>query len=83
MSSRTDKITFLQVSYTEIYQEKVRDLLNPANKGNLKVREHPALGPYVEGLSKLAVQNFPEIEGLMDEGMKVCLHVTALDAEQR
>lgn len=60
-----------QVSYTEIYQEKVRDLLNPSNKGNLKVREHPSLGPYVEGLSKLAVQSFADVEALMDEGTKV------------
>ncbi|GAA6005007.1 hypothetical protein JCM11491_002305 [Sporobolomyces phaffii] len=60
----------VEVSYTEIYQEKVRDLLNPANKGGLKVREHPTLGPYVEGLSKCAVTNFDDIEHLMDEGTK-------------
>ncbi|KAM0745754.1 kinesin-like protein [Meredithblackwellia eburnea MCA 4105] len=67
----TDKLTFtVEVSYTEIYQEKVRDLLNPSNKGNLKVREHPTMGPYVESLSKLAVQSFKDIEQLMDEGTK-------------
>ncbi|PWN46193.1 putative kinesin-3 motor protein [Ceraceosorus guamensis] len=60
----------VEVSYIEIYNEKVRDLLNPKNKGNLKVREHPSLGPYVEDLSKLAVASFPEIENLMDEGNK-------------
>ncbi|ORY91503.1 hypothetical protein BCR35DRAFT_298679 [Leucosporidium creatinivorum] len=67
----TDKLSFtVEVSYTEIYQEKVRDLLNPNNKGNLKVREHPSLGPYVESLSKLAVQSFADVEALMDEGTK-------------
>lgn len=50
---------------------EVRDLLNPSNKGTLKVREHPTLGPYVEGLSKCAVVNFEDIEHLMDEGTKV------------
>ncbi|RXN04628.1 kinesin KIF1A isoform X1 [Labeo rohita] len=35
------------VSYMEIYCERVRDLLNPKNKGNLRVREHPLLGPTV------------------------------------
>lgn len=60
----------VEVSYLEIYNEKVRDLLNPASKGNLKVREHPSTGPYVEDLAKLAVQSFPEIENLMDEGNK-------------
>lgn len=60
----------VEVSYLEIYNERVRDLLNPANKGNLKVREHPATGPYVEDLAKLVVRDFAEIEHLMDEGNK-------------
>jgi kinesin family protein 1 len=61
----------VEVSYIEIYNEKVRDLLNPKNKGNLKVREHPSLGPYVEDLSKSVVSSFEDIENLMDEGNKV------------
>lgn len=60
----------VEVSYLEIYNERVRDLLNPATKGNLRVREHPATGPYVEDLAKLAVRSFSEIENLMDEGNK-------------
>lgn len=41
-------------SYLEIYNERVRDLLRPSTskKGdvyNLKVREHPKEGPYVQG----------------------------------
>ncbi|EPB85371.1 kinesin family member 1/13/14 [Mucor circinelloides 1006PhL] len=60
----------VEVSYIEIYNEKVRDLLNPKNKGNLKVREHPSLGPYVEDLSRLVVTSFADIEHLMDEGNK-------------
>ncbi|KAK3365848.1 hypothetical protein B0T24DRAFT_535685 [Lasiosphaeria ovina] len=60
----------VEVSYLEIYNERVRDLLNPANKGNLKVREHPSTGPYVEDLAKLVVGGFQEIEHLMDEGNK-------------
>ena len=54
----------------EIYLEKVRDLLNPSNTGNLRVRESPIYGPYVEDLSKLAVQSYADIEVLMDEGNK-------------
>lgn len=60
----------VEVSYLEIYNERVRDLLNPATKGNLKVREHPSTGPYVEDLAKLVVGTFREIENLMDEGNK-------------
>nr|XP_019000355.1 kinesin [Kwoniella mangroviensis CBS 8507]OCF63816.1 kinesin [Kwoniella mangroviensis CBS 8507] len=60
----------VEVSYIEIYNEKVRDLLNPKNKGNLKVREHPSLGPYVEDLSRLVVENYNQMMTLMDEGNK-------------
>ncbi len=60
----------VEVSYLEIYNERVRDLLNPTTKGNLKVREHPSTGPYVEDLAKLVVGSFQEIENLMDEGNK-------------
>ena len=60
----------VEVSYLEIYNERVRDLLNPTTKGNLKVREHPSTGPYVEDLAKLVVRSFQEIQHLMDEGNK-------------
>ncbi|KPM37059.1 Kinesin-like protein KIF1C [Neonectria ditissima] len=66
---KTTKCT-VEVSYLEIYNERVRDLLNPSTKGNLKVREHPSTGPYVEDLAKLVVSGFQEIEHLMDEGNK-------------
>ncbi|KAI7901224.1 uncharacterized protein BX663DRAFT_553457 [Cokeromyces recurvatus] len=70
-SKKSDTLDFqVEVSYIEIYNEKVRDLLNPRNKNNLKVREHPVLGPYVQNLSRLAVNSFEKIEQLMDEGNK-------------
>ncbi|XP_069074451.1 kinesin-like protein KIF13A isoform X3 [Pleurodeles waltl] len=67
-----DSQTFkVEVSYMEIYNEKVRDLLDPkGNRQPLKVREHKVLGPYVDGLSQLAVTNFEDIESLMSEGNK-------------
>ncbi|XP_067453941.1 kinesin-like protein KIF1A isoform X12 [Thunnus thynnus] len=60
----------VEVSYMEIYCERVRDLLNPKNKGHLRVREHPLMGPYVEDLSKLAVTSYNDIQDLMDSGNK-------------
>nr|XP_042903494.1 kinesin-like protein unc-104 isoform X2 [Parasteatoda tepidariorum] len=69
-SNNNDTLYSVEVSYMEIYCERVRDLLNPKNKNNLRVREHPLLGPYVEDLSKLAVTNYQDIHDLMDEGNK-------------
>ncbi|RWS12238.1 kinesin-like protein KIF13A, partial [Dinothrombium tinctorium] len=61
----------VEVSYMEIYNEKVHDLLDPRGvKQNLRVREHNLLGPYVDGLSTLAVSSFEEIDNLMVEGNK-------------
>uniref|UniRef100_A0AAZ3NX52 Kinesin motor domain-containing protein n=1 Tax=Oncorhynchus tshawytscha TaxID=74940 RepID=A0AAZ3NX52_ONCTS len=60
----------VEVSYMEIYCERVRDLLNPKSKGTLRVREHPIMGPYVEDLSKLAVTGYNDIQDLMDCGNK-------------
>jgi kinesin family protein 1 len=67
----------VEVSYLEIYNERVRDLLNPKTKGNLRVREHPVMGPYVEDLAKLAVTSFEQIEGLMDAGNKYSCKMSA------
>ncbi|XP_075695444.1 kinesin-like protein KIF1B isoform X20 [Rhinoderma darwinii] len=69
--NNNDDVSFsVEVSYMEIYCERVRDLLNPKTKGNLRVREHPLLGPYVEDLSKLAVTSYTDIADLMDAGNK-------------
>ncbi|XP_065060807.1 kinesin-like protein KIF16B isoform X2 [Rhopilema esculentum] len=69
-----DGISFrTEVSYLEIYNEKVRDLLRPQSKRGttsytLKVREHPKEGPYVQGLSKHLVNDYEAVETLMAQG---------------
>ncbi|XP_039311277.1 kinesin-like protein KIF13A isoform X4 [Solenopsis invicta] len=69
---QSSELTYkVEVSYMEIYNEKVHDLLDPKpNKQSLKVREHNVLGPYVDGLSQLAVTSFQDIDNLMAEGNK-------------
>lgn len=65
-----DMLYSVEVSYMEVYCERVRDLLNLKVKGPLRVREHPVLGPYVEDLSKLAVTSYEDIQEIIDEGNK-------------
>ncbi|XP_077941014.1 kinesin-like protein KIF13B isoform X3 [Gasterosteus aculeatus] len=68
---REEESFTVEVSYMEIYNEKVRDLLDPkGGRQTLKVREHKVLGPYVDGLSRLAVACYKDIESLMSEGNK-------------
>uniref|UniRef100_A0A4W6G520 Kinesin family member 13B n=1 Tax=Lates calcarifer TaxID=8187 RepID=A0A4W6G520_LATCA len=68
---REEESFTVEVSYMEIYNEKVRDLLDPkGGRQTLRVREHKVLGPYVDGLSRLAVASYKDIESLMSEGNK-------------
>ncbi|XP_066281577.1 kinesin-like protein KIF28P [Branchiostoma lanceolatum] len=71
ISKNEDKERQYQVSFSmlEIYNEKVRDLLSKDSK-NLTVRQSPKQGFYVENLKQTPVQNYKEIERLMDQGTK-------------
>lgn len=63
----------VEVSYFEIYNEKIHDLLaisNSANKTPLKVREHPEWGPYVVDLSVHSVKSYKELRNWLLLGNK-------------
>lgn len=64
----------VRVSYFEVYNEQVRDLLvAPAKDGShqrLRVRESPTEGPYVENLSEFSVQSVTEVHKYMEMGNK-------------
>ncbi|CAN7994337.1 unnamed protein product [Ixodes pacificus] len=58
-----------EVSYLEIYNEKVKDLLKrESTQHNLRVREHPKLGPYVQDLSRHLVMDYSDVQELMARG---------------
>ncbi|XP_040906336.1 uncharacterized protein kif16bb [Toxotes jaculatrix] len=68
--SKSDAVSFhTEVSYLEIYNERVQDLLKnrttPTDAGFLRVREHPRDGPYVENLSKHLIHNHSDMEDLI------------------
>jgi len=64
----------VELSYLEIYSEKIRDLLAPNSsqnpRKNLKIREDPETGPYVYGLLACAVSSYDEMEKLIEIGAK-------------
>ncbi|XP_069800065.1 kinesin-like protein KIF14 [Dendropsophus ebraccatus] len=64
----------VEMSYFEIYNEKIHDLLSsPRDAGQkiaLKVREHPRYGPYVDGLSKYVVASFTDVQTWLELGNK-------------
>uniref|UniRef100_A0A4X2KIA6 StAR-related lipid transfer protein 9 n=1 Tax=Vombatus ursinus TaxID=29139 RepID=A0A4X2KIA6_VOMUR len=62
----------IRVSFLEIYNERVRDLLKQSDQKKpytLRVREHPETGPYVQGLSQHVVTNSKQIISLLEEGV--------------
>ncbi|KAK9446765.1 P-loop containing nucleoside triphosphate hydrolase protein [Limtongia smithiae] len=74
MTTPTTTFT-VKVSYFEIYNEHVFDLLSASTVtstvGNaLKVRESPVDGPYVKDLTTHSVRSFNDIEVLLHRGNK-------------
>uniref|UniRef100_A0A673I730 Kinesin-like protein n=1 Tax=Sinocyclocheilus rhinocerous TaxID=307959 RepID=A0A673I730_9TELE len=60
------------LSFLEIYNERVRDLLRGAEQKKpapLRVREHPEKGPYVQGLSQHVVTDYKQAVDLLEEGI--------------
>ncbi|PHH52502.1 Kinesin-related protein 1 [Ceratocystis fimbriata CBS 114723] len=71
--SETPNISYnVRVSYFEVYNEHVRDLLVPVVPGQppnyLKIRESPTEGPYVKDLTDIPVRNLHEILHFMKVG---------------
>ncbi|XP_057259899.1 stAR-related lipid transfer protein 9 isoform X1 [Pezoporus wallicus] len=62
----------VKVSFLEIYNERVRDLLKQSDQKKpytLRVREHPETGPYVQGLTQHLVTDYKQVVELLEEGI--------------
>ena len=57
-------------SHLEIYNENIKDLLAPPQRGYLKVREHPQNGIFVSGLTVVRVTKFEDVMSLIAVGDK-------------
>ena len=72
ISSNTDpNVSYdVKVSFLEMYNEKLQDLLDPKTKKTINIRESTKKGVYVENAVEEAVTSYAEIEQLLDEGNK-------------
>ncbi|TPX55052.1 hypothetical protein PhCBS80983_g05643 [Powellomyces hirtus] len=71
----TEKKFLVRVSFLEIYNEEIKDLLIKQPKGGRKIaglelKEHPETGVYVKDLGTHVVKSVPEMEALMTLGNK-------------
>lgn len=60
----------VRVSYMEIYNEEVRDLLGKDVGKSLEVKERPDIGVFVKDLSGYVVHNADDLENIMRLGNK-------------
>ncbi|KAL2865176.1 kinesin-3 family protein uncB [Aspergillus lucknowensis] len=70
-SAESPDVSFnVRVSYFEVYNEHVRDLLVPRTEPPhyLRIRESPSEGPYVKDLTEVTVRNYAEIMKHMRKG---------------
>lgn len=71
----------VKVSYMEIYMERIRDLLAPAND-NLSIHEDKTRGVYVKGLTDVYVGSENEVYAVMKAGGKArAISATNMNAE--
>lgn len=60
----------VRISFMEIYNEEVRDLLGHDQKARLELKERPDIGVYVKDLTSYAVNNADDMDRLMTVGNK-------------
>jgi len=60
----------VRVSYLEIYNEEVRDLLSKNQSMRLEIKERPDVGVFVKDLSTYVVNNADDMERIMMLGNK-------------
>jgi hypothetical protein len=80
-ASRQSASFLVTVSYFEIYNEVIFDLLDAAdrkkrlvqrgsNVAGLEIKEHPALGVYVKGLQEIVVEHPAKLQSLIEQGSR-------------
>jgi hypothetical protein len=72
-SNKSPNIEYqIEVSFVEIYAEKIFDLLsdNKTDHSALKLHINPTVGTYIEGLTSIAVTNISQVMKLIEKGFK-------------
>ncbi|KAG5507041.1 hypothetical protein JKF63_05787 [Porcisia hertigi] len=60
----------VELSYYEIYNEKVFDLIRPQRNTDLRIRNSPNAGPFIEGLTWKMVSKEEDVASVIRKGMQ-------------
>ncbi|OMJ95238.1 hypothetical protein SteCoe_1450 [Stentor coeruleus] len=64
-----DKLYDIKISYVEIYNEAIRDLLNPSNN-YLDLRDDPLRGVVIAGVTEFSAESTEQVMNLLTTGNK-------------
>eukprot|EP00948_MAST-09A_sp_MAST-9A-sp1_P000198 g198.t1 len=71
ISNSQDSVStyFVEISFLEVYNNRLRDLLRPETSEKLRIRENKKTGVFVEGLTSIAVSNAQDCIDILEIGL--------------
>lgn len=60
----------IKLTYAELYNEELRDLLSPTPNENLKIVDDPQLGPLIQNITEANFTTASDVKHLLEEGEK-------------
>lgn len=66
--SSIDTEYVIKLTYAELYNEELKDLLSVSPNENLKIIDDPVLGPLIQNVTEVPFTTSSEIKALLDEG---------------
>lgn len=58
----------IKLTYAELYNEELRDLLSPTPNDNLKIIEDPNLGPLIQNITEANFTSASDVKTILEEG---------------
>ncbi len=68
VKASTDVEYVIKLTYAELYNEELKDLLSPTPNENLKIIEDPNLGPLIQNITEANFTSASDVKTLLEEG---------------
>ncbi len=68
MKTSIDMEYVIKLTYAELYNEEIKDLLSPTPNENLKIIEDPNIGPLIQNITEASFTSAADVKLLLEEG---------------